>query len=129
MKLNLTNLYNLHTSLCHPGVTKMAHFVCNLPFSVEDAKRMTASFKICFKCKPHQHSSDAMHFIKATQPFEQFNLDFRPMPTYYQNKYILTVLDEFSRFPFAFPSKDVSAASVIGHLRTLMFLVCVRTCI
>ena len=38
LKLNLANLYKLHDSLCHLGVTRMAHFVQirNLPFSLED---------------------------------------------------------------------------------------------
>ena len=122
MKLKYTDLYDIHNSLCHPGVARMTHFVRvrNLPFSVEDVKRMTASCKICCECKPRYYTSSDMHLIKATQPFERLNLDFKgPLPTQNQNKYILTVVDEFSRFPFAFPCKDVSAASVIEHLRTL----------
>ena len=122
MKLKFTDLYDIHNSLCHPGVARMAHFVRvrNLPFSVEDVKRMTASCKICCECKPRYYTSSDMHLIKATQPFERLNLDFKgPLPTQNQNKYILTVVDEFSRFPFAFPCKDVSTASVIEHLRTL----------
>ena len=41
--LDLNKLTELHNALCHPGVTRMAHFVrCrNLPFSVDDVKRVT----------------------------------------------------------------------------------------
>ena len=78
MKLNLTDLYDLHNLLCHPGVTKMAHFVRvrNLPFSVENVKRITASWKICSECKQY-YSSGEMHLMKATQPFERLNLDLK----------------------------------------------------
>ena len=59
-------------------------------------------------------------FIKATQPFERLSIDFKgPLPSSTTNKYILTVVDEFSRFPFAFPCRDVSTATVIGSLNTL----------
>ena len=39
------SLYLLHQSLCHPGITRMSHFVRtrNLPFSIEEIKRMTNS--------------------------------------------------------------------------------------
>ena len=35
------SLYLLHQSLCHPGITRMSHFVRtrNLPFSIEEIKR------------------------------------------------------------------------------------------
>jgi len=44
------------------------------------------------------------------------------LPSQNHNKYLLTVIDEYSRFSFAFPSKDVSAATIISHLRTLFGL-------
>ena len=49
MSLTLNNLNELHQSLCHPGVTRMAHFVKsrNLPFSIEEIKRVMESCKTC----------------------------------------------------------------------------------
>ena len=45
---------------------------------------------------------------------QQLNIDFKgPLPTSSQNKYILTIVDEFSRFPFAFPCKDMESKTVI----------------
>ena len=40
MSLTLDKLYEVHESLCHPGVARMTHFVKsrNLPFSVYDVK-------------------------------------------------------------------------------------------
>ena len=54
MSLTLDKLYELHESLCHPGcVARMTHFVKsrNLPFSVDDVKRMTQACKQCRECK------------------------------------------------------------------------------
>ena len=72
------------------------------------------------ECKPRHCSSGEVRLIKATQPLEWLILDFiGPLATFNQNKHILAVVDEFSRFPLAFSIKDVIAVSVIGHLDTL----------
>ena len=112
----------LHRSLCHPGVTRMTHFVKsrNLPFSVEDVKRMTQACKECQECKPQYYSPEPSHLIKATQPFERLNIDFKgPVLSDNRCRFLLTIIDEYSRFPFAFPCEDVSARTVIRCLTTL----------
>ena len=122
MSLTLDKLSELHQSLCHPGVTRMAHFVKsrNLPFSIDEIKRITESCKTCKECKPQYYHPSPSHLIKATQPFERLSLDFKgPLPTNNQNKFMLTIIDEYSRFPFAFPCKDVSAQSIIDCLGQL----------
>jgi hypothetical protein len=109
-------LLDLHGSLCHPGVTRMYHFVKsrNLPYSVEEVRRMTASCKICAECKPRFYKPEKTPLIKATQPFECLNIDFKgPLPSTDKNQYFLTVIDEYSRFPFVFPCADMTAATVI----------------
>ena len=48
------------------------------------------------------------------------SVDFKgPLPLSSCNRYLLTVVDEYSRFPFAFPCADVAAATVIKHLTNL----------
>ena len=77
-------LRKLHDDLCHPGITRMIHFVRsrNLPYSVEDIKKMTASCSTCAELKPRFHKPTASHLIKATQPFERLSLDFKgPLPS------------------------------------------------
>ena len=84
MSLTIDKLYELHKSLCHPGVARMAHFVKsqNLLFLVEDVKRITQACKECEECKPQYYSPEPSHLIKATQPFERLNLDFKgPLPS------------------------------------------------
>ena len=116
------NLKEIHDSLCHPGVRRMAHYVRtkNLPYSMEEIKRMTAQCPECAAVKPRFHQPPNVHLIKATQPFERISIDFKgPLPSNSHNKYILTVIDEYSRFPFAFPTKNLHSNTVIQCLHSL----------
>jgi len=67
-------------------------------------------------------SNDA-RLIKVTQVFERLNLDFKgALPSASSNKYFLTVVDEYSRFPFAFPCSDMTSKTVVQCL-TQLFLI------
>ena len=58
------------------------------------------------------------HLIKPTQPFERLSIDFKgPFPSSTTNCHLLTVIDEFSRFPFAFPCPDMKTSTMIRCLR------------
>ena len=110
------NLYELHRALCHPGVTRMMAFVRsrNLPYSIDDVKAMCGSCVICNRCKPQFYRPIEGELIKATQPFERLSVDFKgPLPSVTRNKYLLVLIDEFSRFPFVYPCKDASTESVL----------------
>ena len=57
---------------------------------------------ICAEIKPIFHEPPLAQVIKATQPFERLSLDFKgPMPTATKNRCMLTIVNEYSRFPFA----------------------------
>ncbi|KRZ72456.1 Retrovirus-related Pol polyprotein from transposon 17.6 [Trichinella papuae] len=105
-------LRTLHNNLCHPGVTRMAHYVRskNLPYTIGEIQRITTSCRVCAELKPRFFKGDSGKLIKATAPFERLNIDFKgPLPSASSNRYILTVVDEYSRFPFAFPCPDISS--------------------
>ena len=119
---SLDHLRQLHDALCHPGVSRFYHFVRskNLPFSVEDVKSITRNCCYCAETKPRFAKPQPESLIKATQPFERLSLDFKgPLPSSSKNRYILTVIDEYSRFPFAFPCSDLTSATVIRCLTQL----------
>ncbi|XP_054276457.1 uncharacterized protein LOC128995463 [Macrosteles quadrilineatus] len=115
-------LFALHQSLCHPGITRMYHWVKskNLPYSVEDVKTMTNKCPMCAEIKPRFYKTTNAHLIKATKPFERLNVDFKgPLPSCTRNRYLLTIIDEYSRFPFAYPCSDMSSSTVVRCLENL----------
>ena len=110
------DLGELHNLLCHPGVTRMFHFVksWNLPYSIEDVRWMTKACRICAEHKPQFHLPVQAHMIKATQPFERLNVDFKgPLKSNNQNTFFPNIIDEYSHFPFVFPCKDVGARMLV----------------
>ena len=120
-----SNLEDIHVQLCHPGVTRLLHFVKtkNLPFSTEDVKRTCSNCKICAELKPKFFSGNNSKLIKATKPMERISLDFKgPLPSATNNKYFLTIIDEYSRFPFVLPCPDISTPTVIKCLDKIFSL-------
>lgn len=119
------DLNNLHAAMCHPGVVRMIHYVRskNLPYSTSEVKSVVSKCPVCAELKPRFYKPDGGTLIKATQPFERLSIDFKgPLPSSSRNKYLLTIIDEYSRFPFAFPCSDMSSATVINCLITLFSL-------
>ena len=123
--LSPPKLYDLHIALCHPGITRMCHFVKvrNLPYSVEDVKNITQACKVCAECKPNYYRPPQSHLIKATQPFERLDLDFKgPLPSSNKNIYFLQIIDEYSRYPFVYPCSNMTAGTIIRCLSDLFSL-------
>ena len=112
----------MHNSLCHPGVTRLAHFVKqrNLSFSLDQVRQVVRSYTVCAEIKAQSFKPETVHLIKATCPFERLSLNFKdPPPSTNQNRFLITIIDESSRFPFAFPCRDTSAKSIISGLDQL----------
>ena len=120
---DLSELSKIHASLCHPGIARMTHFVKskNLPFLVEEIRKITAGCKTCATWKPRYFRPPTTHLIKALRPFDRLSLDFKgPLPTTKDGyKYLLVAVDEYSRFPFAFPCRDINIATVIRCLSNI----------
>ena len=94
-----------------------------LPYSMEEIKSTVNQCITCCELKPRFYKPPSAHLIKATQPFERLNIDFKgPLPTSTKNRYVLTIIDEYSRFPFAFPCPDTSTSSVLKCFRNLFSL-------
>ena len=116
------DLQSLHSIMCHPGITRMLHFVKvkNLPYSIEEIREITRRCRICSECKPQFARPDPAKLIKSTRPFERLNIDFKgPLPSVTRNKYILTIVDEYSRCPFVYPCANTSTQTVINCLTQL----------
>ena len=120
--LAMSSLTDLHVTLCHPGITRHSHFVKlrSLPFSINGIKSVVSSCKVCSKCQPRFGRPEPGVLVKATPPFERLNIDFKGLvPSYTRNKYLLTVVDEYSRFPFVYACSDLTSETVIEKLRHL----------
>lgn len=118
-KLDLTIL---HKTLCHPGITRLLHFVRsrNLPFSADDVKTVVSACDICAKLKPSFYRPSSTTLISALNPFDRISIDFKgPLPSNTNNRYLLIIVDEYSRFPFAYPCKDITSQTVIRCLTNL----------
>ena len=96
------DIIQLHNGLCHLGVTRMAHYVKvkNLPVSIDQIRQVVKSCPIYAERKPKFYTPTGSNLIKATQPFERLNVDFKsPLPSNSKKRYFLTVIDEFQDFP------------------------------
>lgn len=125
VRSNSVSLEEIHASLCHPGITRLYHFVKikNLAFSLEDVKKVCSQCIACSELKPKFFKPPASNLIRAMRPFDRVSVDFTgPKPTATKNKYLLVMIDEYSRFPFAFPCSDMSAQTVIACFRKLFSL-------
>ncbi len=92
----------------------------NLPHSMEEVKAMTLQCRTCAEVKPRFIRPKNPPLIKALKPFDRLSVDFKgPITSSNPNKYLLVIVDEYSRFPFAYPCKDSSSATVIKHLGNL----------
>ena len=113
------DIVKLYIGLCHPGVTRMAHYVKvkTLPVSIDQIRQVVNSCPTCAKCKLKFYTPTESHLITATQPFKRHNVDFKgPLLCNRKNRYFLTVIDELSRFPFPKQCIDISTQTVIKSL-------------
>ena len=123
---SLSKLSDIHDRLCHPEVTRLLHFVRtkNLPYSTEDVKKLCHSCRICAELKPQFYRPQQNTLIKATHPMEPWSIDFKgPLRSSSQNTYMLAIVDEYSRFPFAFPWEMMSALeySIIRRYTNIVY--------
>ena len=123
--LNFSSLYEIHAGLCHPGITRTYYFIKmkNLPYSIEEVRKIVNGCRVCAEIKPRFHKLIESHLIKATQPMERLSIDFKgPLPSSYKNKYLLAVVDKYSRFPFAFACSNIESQTVINCLQQIFYL-------
>ena len=110
----------MHYSLGHRGFARMYHFVrCrNLPFTSKETKEVCRQCQTCAEIKPRFFKPPQGQLIMATQTFEMISMDFKG-PLKGKNPYMLVIIDKFSRFPFAFPCRNISTKTVMCCLDKL----------
>ncbi|XP_014780845.1 uncharacterized protein LOC106876699 [Octopus bimaculoides] len=81
--------------------------VTNLPYSLENVKQICNNCSICQEVKPQtklsQHNSDHASIRE----------NFKVLIPSEKHPYPLTIVDEYSQFPFGYPVSDTSAQTAI----------------
>ena len=116
----------IHEELGHPGSSRLYHFMSekfplhNLQNQISDCVKKCS---ICAKEKPRFLSLRNNRLITSSKPWQRLSIDFMgPKPSKTGNQYIFTVIDEFSRFPFAFAVRGPSSYVAIKCLTSLFSL-------
>ena len=99
-------------------MTRLLHFVVskNLPYSNDDIRTFCKSCPTCAKMMSQFYKPPSGQLIKAMHPMERLCIDFTGPITQSQYPYFLNVVDEYSRFPFAFACTDMKIITVIKCL-------------
>ena len=106
--LRPTFLHHAHDLLNHSGTTRTEQHLLDFWWEgkVEDIKGYIDSCETCAKRKGNYGRIPKWnigHCRRGTRPFEIVYLDFVHMPPSKGKRYILTILDSFSRFFMAIP--------------------------
>jgi len=117
LSANCTN--HSATLVMHDFTTLFGNAICLIPARRRKlyVDRAELALKLRFFKSPVQS------LIKALRPWDRLSLDFKG-PVRGECPYPLVAVDEFSRFPFIFPCKNMKSSTVVACLSSLFaFLV------
>ena len=116
----------VHDEYSHPGVTRFWAIVkqLNIAVTLEEVREICKNCPVCAKVKPKFAKIAPGKLVQAMRPWDRISLDFKgPLTnTSVGNRFLLIMVDEYSRYPFAFPCKEASAESVIKCLKSVIAL-------
>ena len=120
-----SDLHQIHQWLCHPSSPKLWYYVKqqNLNYSKAAVDQVVRDCQVCAPLKPKVYKPSTGTLISATKPFKKCSINFKgPLPVARGtgNQCSLTVVDQFSRFPWAFPTSDQSSETVSDCLTELI---------
>jgi len=101
-------LHQIHTSLGHPGTTRMIDAVnCRYiwPGYAKDVRSFCEQCKVCQQSKVTRHNKPQPLVFNASSRFEVIHMDLvgSVIASPLGSTYILTIIDKFSRWPELIP--------------------------
>ena len=110
-------IFDVIHGLGHPGVERTRQAVCAKvvwPSMREDVSRWARECLQCQQSKVLRHTVPPIgEFLVPDKRFEHIHIDLVTLPLSNGFKYLLTMVDRFTRWPVAVPLVDISAQSVI----------------
>lgn len=127
---HLSNLIlNYHENHCHPGIEKTFELISRNYYGVGLLSSVKQVIGDCDKCKAYKHNTQPPHGISSypkhlTKPMQSLSCDFiGPLPmSFKRNFYIFTVVDNFSKYVWAFGLRAANSKSIIQLLEERIFL-------
>jgi cleavage and polyadenylation specificity factor subunit 1 len=112
---------NQHHGLSHPGVKATRKMVSRnfvWPFMNSDCTSFVRSCPGCQTSKVHKHNKTSLgDIISPNERFKHIHIDIvGPLPISEGYRYVLTMIDRYSRWPEAIPIPDQTAITVVRAL-------------
>ena len=113
-------IFDVIHGLGHPGVERTRQSVASKvvwPSMREDVSRWARECLQCQQAKVLRHTVPPIgEFLVPDKRFEHIHIDLVTLPLSNGFKYLLTMVDRFTRWPVAVPLVDISAQSVVDGL-------------
>ena len=126
-KLYSRFLYQAHDCINHSGITRMKELLSNYSweFKNRDIETNVNSCGTCARCKGNYGKRVRWpigHCKRGKRPFDLVFIDFVTMPKSKGKRYILTILDSFSRYFTAIPcARDRAIDAARGLYQFFLF--------
>jgi len=123
----------IHDKMGHPGVQRMCHYLSD-KFGITGVSAQVSQYvgscELCARQKPKFPKVPLGKVIRSTRPWQRLSIDFvGPKNLCGGKAYIFTIIDEFTRFPFAFSVAHPSTQAAIHCLESLFTLFGPPSCI